>query len=101
MPNDLVKTDSTLEYWIKDSLYGISFSDAQIKDLALIMEPLRTQIEDAMKLYDPKIDKWQHFRNALWSAIPKAFENRIAVKINKWLRDGAAKDLVADRKSLD
>lgn len=89
---DEEKSGDTLEYWIKDSLAKIEFSEKQINDLAYILDPLRPQIEEALGLYDATKDKWKHFRIAIWTAIPSAYEDKVTVLINKWLRAGKVSD---------
>lgn len=100
MPNDKVKNGDTLEYWLTDSLYGIEMTEEQIAKLVSILNPLREQIEEAMKLYDPKIDNWKHFRNALWTAIPRNIDNRVARTVNEWFKRGTVKDLKGPRDGI-
>ena len=89
---DSIKQGNTMEYWIRDSLATIEFNEQQVADMAQILNPLRIQIEEALGLFDPTKDKWRHFRVAIWTAIPAAYEKRVTKLIERWMRNNQVID---------
>lgn len=85
---DATKQGTTLEYWIKDSLAKLELTDKQTGELASVLETLRPQVEEAIDLFDPKKDRWKHFRLAVWKAVPDAYEKRVWRVLEKWVRNG-------------
>lgn len=88
----------TLEEWLKESFYKTDFTEEQFKELVAILEPVRKDVEEFLKTFNPDEDKWKSFRIMVWKALPEVIDNRIYGTIRTWWKKGEL-DL-GDRKDF-
>lgn len=70
---------STLDFFVQDSIYGISCTEENCKIVIELLEPFRDNVEDKMCCdFEEEEHSWRDYRNSLWgTTIPPAYDDMV------------------------